>query len=624
MRHLDNKLSTLVIVESPNKVASIKKIFKDLGYTNLTVKASIGHIAILSDDRASWKNTGIYPDKQFKAKFIVDPSKSKTVNDLTSLGKDSEQIILATDEDREGEAISYHIINLCKFDIDKCFRVTYHSITKSAVEQGLKNAHSLDQNLVSAAITRQYIDKLIGYGLSPEIRRDISAKSAGRCQSIGLKLIVEREQEIVNFKPETYYNLYLNFKKNTNMFKATYINDKGETRQDNRQDLDKILKDCKATNKYTIKDIEQKIKVENTKPPFTTATYQQEASAKLGLKISEAMRCAQKLFEGVEIAGRHIGIITYIRTDSSDMALDFIPQLESFIKTTYGSTSYCPPKTVKKDDLAQEGHEALRVTDPTLTPEKLSHYISDKNLIRVYKLIWQRTLASCLPPAKISETSYIINCGKHLFRLTQNELLELGYRAVYVSAEDQDNVVLTKVTTTFSKGELLENCILEDVAKQTSPKARYTEASLVKELQKRGIGRPSTYATIVETVLSTSRGYACLDGKSIVPTATGIKVINYLDKHFSEIMNFNFTRQLEESLDKIATGKENYLNYLNFFFSKLTSSLASNVPAGFSDKAIPTCPICNANMIIRKNRFGKFFYGCSNYPSCTGIVSFKS
>jgi DNA topoisomerase-1 len=511
------------------------------------------------------------------------------------------------------------LIKFCKIDKAKCFRAVFHEITPKAVIQAIENPTTFDDNLVNAGLVRMMLDKLIGYGLSPLGKKYIGAKSIGRCQSVGLKLVADRENEINNFIPELYYNLYLNFTKNGNNYKAKYCGYNSEVinKFNNKADVDAIINDCEKSL-FTIEDITTKLHKESPKLPFCTASFQQEAANRLGLRVKDAMSCAQKLFEGISIDGEHKGLITYMRTDSTEIATDFLPELETFVKNTYGADKYTGPRKSKKKSTDQDGHEALRVVDPTITPDILASYISNTLLIKVYKLIWQRTIASVMSNATIAETVYTIDNKGHKFEFNSKELIDTGYKIVY---EFEDNQIFG-CEDVFSLGEQLENTELESIKNFTQPKPRYTEASLVKELQQREIGRPSTYATIVETILSPTRGYAKLEEKHIVPTDRGIQLAEYCNRAFPTLINLNYTKEMEESLDKIAEGKTNWLDYMHIFYKDLKSIIEATSETGIATE-LPEkfCPICNSPMIIRRSRFGKLFYGCSTYPKCNGILS---
>jgi DNA topoisomerase-1 len=330
------------------------------------------------------------------------------------------------------------------------------------------------------------------------------------------------------------------------------------------------------------------------------------------------MKCAQRLFEGIKVNGEHIGLITYLRTDSTDLAPEFLPELESFITTAYGAGKYKTPRKSKSKSTDQNGHEALRVVNPEMTPEKLAAYVSNDLLVKVYRLIWQRTVAAAMPNATISEIVYTIENNGHKFKLSSKNLIDAGFKQVY-NYDDQDDCISSGE---FNVGETLNNTELEVARLFTKPKARFTEAGLVKELQRLEIGRPSTYATIVETVLSPTRGYAKLEEKCIVPTDRGMQLAEYCNRAFPTLINFNYTKEMEESLDKIASGELDMLTYMNGFYSNLKSIIESTGEVGLtSDLGEKTCPECGSAMVVRRSRFGRLFFGCSAYPKCRGIVS---
>lgn len=619
MTNLKSK-KLLVVVESPNKVSAVSKILRSLGYEHVTVLASVGHTTQIKDKKDSFKNTGIYPDDNFRVEWEVAPDKQKVVNSIKTAAKEADYVLIASDPDREGESLGNHIKNLLKLSDKKYYRIKYHSITKEAIKEALEHPEKMDTALCDAAESRQVVDKLIGYSLSPVARAYLGARSVGRCQSIGLKLVVDREKEIQNFVPEYYYDLFLHFKKNDTEFKAKYIGtiDKSVKKIPSHDTLMSIINGCRHAD-FTIVEVVEKTKLEQPKLPFCTATFQQEASTRLGLKIKDAMSCAQKLFEGLTINGEHRGLISYMRTDSTEFAEDFITQLESYITDAFGEDKYAKPREGKKQAGAQEGHEAIRVTDPTITPEILATYMSNDLLVKVYKLIWQRTVAAGLKPAKISETTYTIKNAEHLFSMVSNELVEPGYRSIYSVTDTVEETI----RESFMKDEVLVDTELHEVAKQTAPPARFTEATLVKELQRRETGRPSTYATIVETVLSTTRNYCTLEDKQIVPTEMGIQLSNYLDRAFPNIINLDYTKNMETNLDAIASGMLEKDAFLARFFNDLTEALENNqenVDTAMQLGEAPKCPNCGSTMVIRRSKFGKLFYGCPKYPDCRGII----
>jgi DNA topoisomerase-1 len=608
----------LVIVESPNKVKTISGILKKAGYSKAVVLASVGHIMKLGDGGPAY-NSGIYPKQNFRMNLAIAEDKHKVVSEISAQAKTVDRIYIGTDQDREGFVISWSLIKFCNLPADKCFRIVMHEITPKAVIHAIENPVPFNENLVNAGLTRMMVDKLIGYGLSPLAKKYLGAKSIGRCQSVGLKLVSDREKEIRDFIPEVYFNLYLNFTKNGTALQAKYIgyNDEVIEKFTRQADVDAAITNCNSGS-YIVEDIKAIKHQEQPKLPFCTATFQQEAANKLGLRVKDAMNCAQKLFEGIKVNGEHIGLITYMRTDSTEFAPEFIPELKAFIETTYGSAKYVGQRKSKKKETDQDGHEALRVTDPTMTPEKLAGLIENDLLVRVYKLIWQRTIASAMPNAVIAETVYTVNNNSHKFTLSSKELQNAGYREVY---EFEDGESLS-VVPTLTTGEILENTELETAKKFTQPKPRYTEASLVKELQQRGIGRPSTYVTIVETILSPTRGYTKLEEKHIVPTDRGIQLAEYCDRSFPTLINLNYTKELEERLDWIADGKISWLDYMENFYKNLQDIIGATNETGIApEMPEKACPNCSKPMVVRRSRFGKLFYGCSAYPKCKGIIS---
>lgn len=607
----------LVIVESPNKVKTISNILKNAGYSKATVLASVGHIVALKDGGPAY-NSGIYPKQKFKMNLTVADDKQKIVNEISEQATKADKIFIMSDNDRAGAFIGWSLINFCNLPQEKCYRAVTHEITPKAVIAALENTIPFNDDMVNAEKTRMMVDKLIGYGLSPLGKKYLGTKSIGRCQSVGLKLVSDRESEINNFIPELYFNLYLNFTKNSNTFKAKYLGYKEEIIEKftKQSDVDAVINNCKW-QQYTIESIESIKHKESPKPPFCTATFQQEAANKLGLRVKDAMSCAQKLFEGINLKGEHKGLITYMRTDSTEMAPEFIPELEAFVVNQYGANKYVGQRKSKKKSTDQDGHEALRIVDPNMTPEKLSTLINNELLLKVYKLIWQRTIASVMPNAIISEIVYTINNNEHKFILSSKELKDAGYKLVY---EFEDNQVLG-CQETFEVGEVLQNTELEPVKKFTMPPARYSEASLVKELQRLEIGRPSTYVSIVETILSPSRGYAKLEEKHIVPTERGMQLAEYCNRSFPTLININYTKELEESLDKIAAGKILWLDYMENFYSNLENIIKNVNETGIApEMPEKICPECGNPMMVRRNRFGRLFYGCSKYPKCKGVL----
>lgn len=626
----------LIIVESPNKVKTISQLLKGTKYEGAIVQASVGHISQIKDG-GSYFNTGIEPKDDFKTNYVISSDKKDVVQKLKEQVELATTVYICSDPDREGEAIAWSLRKFLKIPKDKYKRATFHEITKNAVLNALDSPRDIDEDLVDAAQSRQKLDKMLGYRLSPIARRSVGAKSVGRCQSAGLKILVDREKEIRNFKSLEYGELLLNFEKNETVFKARLTSQlKGKIAD---LEEDKVsYKKCSAirdeleelNNKgiyYKVIDITTKDKIANPKPPFTTSTFQQEVSNKLNISVKDAMSAAQRLFEGINLKGEHKALITYIRTDSAEFAPEFIPELEKFVKTKYGIKYYAPIRKTKKKDNEQDGHEAIRPVDLTMTPEKLKDYINDSFLIKVYEIIYRRTIATMMASSITAETTYSISCGNYIFNLVSRELKFDGYLKVYNYKEKDDEEV---VKETFKVGEEINkknhiNLICNK--KQTLPPSRYKEATFIKELESTGIGRPSTFATIVSTILDKNRGYCEVKDNYLTPTEKGIQLSEYLDKAFPKLINVNYTSELEKDLDLIATHKLTELDFLNSFYNNMESYVKDSKQA-IKDTATKkekiysediVCPECGSKMILRKSAYGEF-WGCSKYPKCKGIV----
>lgn len=605
----------LMIVESPTKAKAIKQYVPD----NFIVMASKGHICQIND--SGLYNMGIDPNNKFKIDHKISPDKKDVVDKLKEQVKFASKVILATDPDREGEAISYHLKNFLKIPENKYERITYNEISKKAVTEALKHPRKIDMQLVNAALDRSCRDKIVGYRLSGIARNNVNARSVGNCQSPGLGMIVDLEEEIENFVPETFFDLYLHFTKNNVEFKAKYLGT-DEKNIKNLKSLDEckeIVNECKK-GKYSILDVEKKNSLENPKPPFITSTYQQEVSKRLGIGVEDAMNAAQKLFEGIEINGQHVGLITYHRTDSMIMSEDFKNSVKLYVDEFYGKDLYVGQKKVKNSENAQEGHECLRCVDVTMTPEKLSKLLDNNRLLKIYEIIWKRSVAALLKPATFSNTIYTIQNGKHRFGMNSKELIDEGYRKIYSYGNDEDDEKGEIIKETFNKDEVLQNTSEEAVEKQTTPPSRYTQSSFLKDLDKKGIGRPATYATIVKTLLDPTRGYVTEEkDKHLVPTQLGISLVHFLKKNFPSIVETTNRANMEKTLDLIASGSKDYIEDLTEFYNNLENEIKKVSPNEGKEKV---CPNCGKPMAIRKGKYG-LFYGCTGYPNCQTIQPFK-
>jgi DNA topoisomerase-1 len=625
----------LVIVESPAKAKTINKY---LG-KDYKVLASYGHIRDLPS-----KNGSVDPDDNFKMLWEVDSFSRKYLKEITDAAKDSSKIILATDPDREGEAIAWHVkeyLNEKKLLKDKHIeRVVFNEITKKAVTHGIDNPRQIEPLLVDAYMARRALDYLVGFNISPILWTKLpGSKSAGRVQSVALKLITEREHEIELFKPEEFWTLNIKFNDNNKDSFTANISQLNNRKVEkfsfkNKSDINKAIDDIK-TKKFSISDISTKVVSRNPSGPFTTSTLQQISSGRLGFGASRTMQIAQRLYQGIEIDGETIGLITYIRTDGANISKDAVPLFRDYIKKEYGD-EYLPKEPLnysgKKAKNAQEAHEAIRPTDIIRSPDKIKKYLSsDQN--KLYDLIWSRALSSQMESAKFDRNTITINSNDDgtICKASGSVIKFDGFLKVFKDQKKDDS---DKILPEVSKGSVnIEELI--DEQRFTQPPPRYSEASLVKKLEELGIGRPSTYASII-SVIST-RGYAETISKRFHPTDRGKLISAFLEKLFSKYVDYNFTAGLENQLDDITAGKEGWIKVLEMFwkdFNKnvsdvkekrtrevldlLNDSLGSLIFERDSDGNIDRkCKLCENGSLSLKNSFrGGAFIGCSNYPDC--------
>ncbi|MDC3007149.1 type I DNA topoisomerase [Candidatus Pelagibacter sp.] len=625
----------LVIVESPAKAKTINKYLGD----NYKVLASYGHIRDLPS-----KNGSVDPDQDFKMEWEIDSFSKKYLKEITDAAKDSSKIILATDPDREGEAIAWHVkeyLNEKKLLKDKEIeRVVFNEITKKAVIHGIENPRQIEPHLVDAYMARRALDYLVGFNISPILWTKLpGSKSAGRVQSVALKLITEREHEIESFKPEEFWTLSVKFKdeKKQNIVASISQLDNNKVEKFSFRNKDEINKAISSMNqkKFNITDISSKVVNRNPSGPFTTSTLQQTASSRLGFGASRTMQIAQKLYQGVEIEGETIGLITYMRTDGTNLSKDAVVAFRDYIKKEIGN-EYLPESALnysgKKAKNAQEAHEAIRPTDIIRTPQSVKKYLStDQN--KLYDLIWSRALSSQMQSAKFDRNTITITSSSNdtICKASGSVLKFDGFLKIYNNqGKDDDENILPSV----SKG-LVNIESLIDEQHFTQPPPRYSEASLVKKLEELGIGRPSTYASIISTIAN--RGYAEILNKRFFPTDRGKLISAFLEKLFSKYVDYNFTAGLEDQLDEITTGKENWIKVLELFWKDFNSNVTEvkekrtrevldllNDSLGDlifdkDDKGniVRKCQLCNSGTLSLKNSFrGGAFIGCSNYPEC--------
>lgn len=595
----------LVIVESPSKSKTIEKY---LG-KDYKVVSSKGHIRDLAT--TGKYGLGVDVDNDFKPNYIPVAGKKKLISELKKLVKDSDEVILATDPDREGEAISWHLLDTLGIKDTNYERVLFHEITKDKVLEAIKNPTKIDYNLVRSQETRRILDRIIGFRLSKLMQSKTGGKSAGRVQSVALKLIVDREREISNFNSEEYWTITSKFDEiEAELFNYNHKDIEINT----EEEADSIL--SKLSDKYKIESVERKKKSKKSKPPFITSTLQQEASTKLGFTAKKTMSIAQKLYEGMDIGSETVGLITYMRTDSIRLSDEFIGASYKYIEENYGKDYIGYAKKSKKTENVQDAHEAIRPTSVYRNPEDIKKYLSTDEY-KLYKIIYYRALASLMADAKVEATSVILDNNNYQFKINGQILIYDGYLRAYALYETSEDKVLPDEFK--NEGSILTT---KDVTKKqhfTSPPPRYTEAKLIKELEELGIGRPSTYAKIMDTIKE--RGYVTIEEKKFVPTEIGIETTDRLQEFFSDLINVKYTAAMETDLDTIALGKLDEIKVLREFYDKFEPEVEKAF--GQMEKKAPketgeVCPNCGSSLVIRKGRYGEFT-ACSNYPECKYI-----
>lgn len=599
----------LVIVESPHKSKTIEKY---LG-KDFKVVSSVGHIRDLST--SGKYGFGVDIDNNFKPDYKIIKGKAKLVKELKKDIKDADFVYLATDPDREGEAISWHLYDTLGLKEENYDRIVFNEITKKAVLDSFNKARKIDDNLVKSQETRRILDRIIGFRLSKLIQSKTGGKSAGRVQSVALKLIVDREREIEAFIHEEYFEIEAKF----NDFDAkldTYNHKKIEIKKES--EAKEIL--SKLSNAFKIESIDKKEKAKKSKFPFTTSTLEQEASTKLGFTSKKTMMIAQKLYEGINLKDGAEGLISYMRTDSVRLSDEFIKDTYGYIKDNYGSEYVGYVKKSNKTENVQDAHEAIRPTNINNNPEKIKEYLTNDEY-KLYSLIYYRALASLMKDAKVEATTVILDNNNYQFKVNGQILIFDGYLKVYSKYEDSEDKVLPDFSN-YKSNVLVANTI-EYTSHTTKPPARYTESKLIKEMEELGIGRPSTYAKTIDTI--EERGYVKVIDKKFIPTEVGIETTDKLQEFFKDIINVEYTKNMEDDLDKIAEGNMEWNKLLSIFYQEFEPK----VEVAFKDmeKKVPEetgelCPNCGSPLVIKQSKYGKFT-ACSNYPTCKYIKSNK-
>ena len=609
-----SKPLNLVIVESPSKA---KTIGKYLG-PEYTVKASMGHLRDLPKSKM-----GVDFEKGFKPDYRPIVGKKEIIDDLKAAAAKVDAVYLATDPDREGEAISWHLKELLGLPDEKAHRVTFNEITQRVVKESIRNPRSIDYNLVDAQQARRILDRIVGYELSPllwkKIRRGLSA---GRVQSVATRLVVDRENEIRAFVPQEYWSLdvTLNRVGRAGSFVAHYHGEDKKRELTCEAQVQSIIDDIDGKN-FTVTNVKKGEKKRTAAPPFTTSTLQQEASRKLGMTPKQTMAIAQQLYEGVDVAGEGtLGLITYMRTDSLRLSDEAMASAADFIKSRYGAPYYYGKFHVfKTKSGAQDAHEAIRPTHVELDPERIKDSLT-REQYRLYKLIWSRFLASQMANAVFDTVSIDTECSGHIFRASHQSMRFPGFIAVYEEGRDDEQEAVGSPLPDLQEGELATASKIEKEQHFTQPPARYTEATLVKAMEEKGVGRPSTYATIVSTIQD--REYVIKQDKRLAPTALGEVVNQLMMERFNDIIDVEFTAGMENQLDAVEAGTRTYQDVLSQFYQGFRKEMETaevalegvrlKVPEEETDEV---CELCGRKMVIKMGRFGKFL-ACPGYPEC--------
>lgn len=645
----------LVIVESPAKAKTIKKY---LGSTYV-VEASMGHVRDLPKSQL-----GVDLENNYDPKYITIRGKGDLLDKLRKMAKKCEKVFLATDPDREGEAISWHLAKALNLDTDSPCRIEFNEITKGAVKNAIKNPRAINENLVDAQQARRILDRLVGYQISPILWRKVKwGLSAGRVQSVALKVICDREEEILKFVPKEYWTIDVQLKKanEKGSFQVKLTSYKGKKLEIENEEQCKKIKQDLNKNDFIVKQIKKGNKVKNPLPPFTTSTLQQDANRKLNFSTKKTMSLAQHLYEGVEVKGKgSIGLITYMRTDSVRISEEAQSNALNFISSNYGGEYVPKEKRIYKGKKnSQDAHEAIRPTYVELTPNSLKDSLAP-DMLKLYTLIWNRFIASQMASCILDVISVDVANGDYLFKASGSKVKFDGFMKIYeyTNEDETDSITIPDL----ENDEVLESKKIIDKQHFTQPPARFTEASLVKALEEYGIGRPSTYAPIITTLLE--RKYVQREKRNLLPTELGVIVNTIMCEYFKEIVDVDFTAELENKLDYIEEGKEKWQNTVDVFFKPLQESIdiaekeiskitiedkVSDVPCDKCGRmmvikqgrfgeflACPgypeckntkplveeldvACPNCNGKIVVKRSKKGRKFYGCENYPECNFV-----
>ena len=610
------KAKELVIVESPSKAKTIEKYLGG----NYKVTASMGHLRDLPKSKL-----GVDLEHGFQPEYIPVKDKKDLIDELKKESKKAPVVYLATDPDREGEAISWHLKELLGLSDEKAKRVTFNEITKKVVTESIQHPRGIDQGLVDAQQARRVLDRLVGYQISPLLWKKVKrGLSAGRVQSVATRMVVDREEEIRAFQSEEYWLLdaFLKRSKEENSFRARFYGTAEKKMELHNEDEVNVIRAAVEKAPFSVRSVKRTEKQRSPAPPFITSTLQQEASRRLNMTPRRTMSVAQQLYEGVEITGHgSIGLISYMRTDSLRLSDEAVASARSFIQENYGP-AYCPnqPRSFKTKAGAQDAHEAIRPTDVTLTPELVRKDLTQEQY-RLYRIIWGRFTACQMANAVYDNLAIEVESSGYLFKANASTLKFAGYTAVYEEATDDEQKQAENLLPDLQEGEalLLDKTVPEQ--QFTQPPARYTEATLIRAMEEKGIGRPSTYAPTISTI--TGHDYVMKEGKYLKPTPLGEVVTSLMKDHFSDIVDLKFTNHMEARLDEIESGKSGWQDVLQEFYEDFDAEMKAaetamdgqriKVPDIVSDEV---CDVCGKTMLVKKGRFGQFL-GCSGFPECT-------
>ena len=610
-------MSDLVILESPSKAKTIQKYLGN-GYE---VIASMGHVRDLPKARLS-----VDVKDNFAPKYSIIKGKEKLVKELKEAAANSEGVLLATDPDREGEAISWHLAYILGLSEDALDRVTFNEITRTGVEEGMAHPRAIDLDLVNAQQARRILDRLVGYTLSPFLAKTIRrGLSAGRVQSVAVRMVVDREEEIKSFVPEEYWSIdaKLTAPPSKAMFAAAFYGDEtGEIKISSKEEADRIFSELEQAE-FLVGAVKKGKKNRSPAPPFITSTLQQEASRKLGFQARRTMKAAQELYEGVEVKGQgSMGLITYMRTDSLRISEDAIKDASDYIRDRWGE-KYLPPKArhFKSRANAQDGHEAIRPASIAITPDQVKDSLTGDQY-KLYKLIWERFIACQMANCVLNTTQATITAGRYLFKASGFNVAFEGFTALYEESKDEEEKA-GKDLPALQEGMKLKVKDLKGNQHFTQPPPRYTEASLIKTLEENGIGRPSTYAATISTI--TGREYVVRDGKAFKPTELGEVITKLMKERFPDIVNVKFTAKVEDELDAVQRGEDQWVDTLHRFYEGFDKSVqkAKKEMDGVKihlkeDETDEVCEKCGKPMVIKVGRYGKFM-ACSGYPECKNV-----